>query len=246
MTHESPDTLRAALTVDRFPRAAAYDPTWVVAHEMGPHVLWLTEFLCEVLDLRAGMRVLDLGCGTALSSIFLAREFGVQVWATDLWVPATDNAQRIREAGFDDQVFPLHADARTLPFADAFFDAIVSIDAFEYFGTDVHMLPALVRLLKPGCQIGIVNVGVLEEVARLPDDWPTDFSAFHTPAWWRQHWEISRSVAVEHADELPNGRDLWLHWNRTIGATNDAYLTSPSGKNLGIHRVVGRRVMDER
>ena len=35
------------------------------------------------LDLRPGMRVLDLGCGRAASSIFLRREFGVQRWATD-------------------------------------------------------------------------------------------------------------------------------------------------------------------
>jgi len=38
----------------------------------------------QVLTLRPGMRVLDLGCGTALTSIFLAREYDVEVWATDL------------------------------------------------------------------------------------------------------------------------------------------------------------------
>jgi hypothetical protein len=32
--------------------------------------------------------VLDLGCGRASSSIFLRREFGVQVWAADLWFSA--------------------------------------------------------------------------------------------------------------------------------------------------------------
>ena len=42
------------------------------------------------------MRVLDLGCGVAASSIFLRREFGVQVWATDLWFHASDNVPRIR------------------------------------------------------------------------------------------------------------------------------------------------------
>jgi cyclopropane fatty-acyl-phospholipid synthase-like methyltransferase len=63
---------------------------------MGPNVLWPTEFLCEAMDLRAGMRVLDRGCGKALSAIFLAREFGVQVWAADLWISATENAPRSR------------------------------------------------------------------------------------------------------------------------------------------------------
>ena len=37
------------------------------------------------------MRVLDLGCGLAMSSIFLRREFDVQVWATDLWFNASEN-----------------------------------------------------------------------------------------------------------------------------------------------------------
>jgi cyclopropane fatty-acyl-phospholipid synthase-like methyltransferase len=37
------------------------------------------------------MRVLDLGCGRAMSSIFLRRQFGVQVWATDLWFSASEN-----------------------------------------------------------------------------------------------------------------------------------------------------------
>lgn len=113
------------LISDRFPRASTYDPDWIIANQMGPNVLWLTEFLCEAMDLRPGMRVLDLGCGKAISSIFLAREFGVQVWATDLWISATENAQRIRAAQLDDRVFPIHADARALPFADEFFDAIV-------------------------------------------------------------------------------------------------------------------------
>ena len=99
----------------------------------GANALWLTEWLATALDLKPGMRVLDLGCGRAASSIFLRREFDVQVWATDLWFSASENMQRIRDAGVEDGVFPLHADARSLPFAAEFFDAIVCVDAFSYF-----------------------------------------------------------------------------------------------------------------
>jgi SAM-dependent methyltransferase len=239
---EHPDEkLRELLSLDRFPRSSKFDPTWVIANEMGPNVLWLTEFLCEAMELRCGMRVLDLGCGKGLSSIFLAREFDLQVWATDLWVSATENAQRIREADLEDRVFPIHADARTLPFADEFFDAMVSIDAFEYFGTDDLYLPLLVRLLRPGRQIGAVNAGVRQEVESLPEEWPPDFSAFHTPEWWRRHWSVTRCVSVEVADHLPEGRDLWLRWHQAIGFTEDDWLTSPAGENLGFHRIVARR-----
>ncbi len=98
--------------------ASQYHPEWVLTHASGgANALWLTEWLMSAIDVRPGMRVLDLGCGRAASSIFLRREFGVQVWATDLWISASENFQRIRDAGVEDGVFPLHADARSLPFA---------------------------------------------------------------------------------------------------------------------------------
>lgn len=232
---------RDLLSLERFPRSSRYDPAWVVENEMGPNALWLTEFLCEAMDLRPGMHVLDLGCGKVLSSIFLAREFDVQVWATDLWVPPTENAGRIRDAGLDGQIFPIGADARDLPYADDVFDAIVSIDAFEYFGTDVRYLPSLVRVLRPGCQIGIVNAGVDEEIETLPEGWPSDFETFHSPDWWRRHWAETGCVDVEVADLLPEGRDLWLRWHEAIGFTDDNWLRSPAGENLGFNRIVARR-----
>ena len=114
------------LVAKRFPRASNYHPEWVMASASGgANALWLTEWLAEAMDLRPDMRVLDLGCGLAASSIFLRREFGVEVWATDLWFNATDNLQRVRDANVDSGVFPIHADARSLPFASQFFDARV-------------------------------------------------------------------------------------------------------------------------
>ena len=48
----------------RFPRTSAYNPEWIVAGlSGGANPLWLAEWLCEALDLKPGMRVLDLGCG---------------------------------------------------------------------------------------------------------------------------------------------------------------------------------------
>lgn len=47
----------------------------------------------------------------------------MQVWAADLWFSAAENVERIRDAGVGDHVFPIHADARGLPFAPGFFDA---------------------------------------------------------------------------------------------------------------------------
>src|SRR5215468_4458491 len=88
------------LVSERFPRSSQYHPDWVLASASGgANALWLTEWLTSKLDLRSGMKLLDLGCGRAASSIFLRREFGVQVWATDLWFSAAENIQRVRDAG---------------------------------------------------------------------------------------------------------------------------------------------------
>src|SRR5882724_12922589 len=121
------------LISERFPRSNNYHPEWLIAGVSGgANSLWLTEWLSSAIDLRPGMRVLDLGSGRASSSIFLHREFGVQVWATDLWFHPTESLQRIRDAGIEDGIFPLHCDARALPFAANFFDAIVCVDAYPY------------------------------------------------------------------------------------------------------------------
>jgi cyclopropane fatty-acyl-phospholipid synthase-like methyltransferase len=54
------------------------------------------EALTNVLPFERGTRVLDLGTGTALTSIFLAKEFEVSVVAADLWVDPTENQRRVR------------------------------------------------------------------------------------------------------------------------------------------------------
>jgi len=202
------------------------------------------------MQLQPGMKVLDLGCGRAMSSIFLRREFGVQVWATDLWFNLSENLQRIRDAGVDDGVFPIHADARKLPFAAEFFDAIVSIDSFIYYGTDDRYLNDLARLVKPGGQIGIAQCGLKHEMegavpSHLREWWFQDqLWCFHSADWWRQHWERTGILDIEVADLQPDGWRRWLDWLRVVApdnATEIRALEADSGSHLGYIRAVGRR-----
>jgi SAM-dependent methyltransferase len=239
--------------VEGYPRSAGYDLQWQIENLMGPNVLWLTESLCELMDLRPGMRVLDMGCGKAISSIFLAREFGVEVWATDLWIPADQNRVRIEAAGLTDRVFPIHAEAHALPFAHDFFDAAVSMDAYHYFGTDDLYLGAYAPLVKPGGQLGIAVPGLTHEIGReipahLQPYWQWDFCSFHSPEWWRTHWEKTGLVDVTAADLIPDGWRLWLRWDeicRHAGAPTGPgereMLTADGGKTLGFTRMVARR-----
>jgi len=245
--------LAALLTMDQFPRSAAYDPEWVLENLMGPNVLWLTEALSQVMDLQPGMRVLDMGCGRAISSMFLAKEFGLQVWATDLWISASENWHRVAAAGVAQQVFPIHAEAHALPFADGFFDALLSLDAYHYFGTDDLYLGYYSRFVKVGGQIGIVVPGLRREFSDgLPDHlvpyWSWEFGSFHSADWWRTHWEKTGTVEVMLADSIPEGWQLWLKSQEICLAQGypanreeAAMLRLDAGRNLGFTRMVARK-----
>ena len=254
MMKRTKSELTDILRLEAYPRSASYDPEWVLENQMGPNVLWLAESLTQKMDLKPGMRVLDMGCGKAVSSIFLAKEFDLQVWATDLWIKPNENWQRIREAGMEDQVFPIHSDAHNLPYADEFFDALVSLDAYHYFGTDdLYLGWYYSRLVKPGGQIGMVIPGLVEEfVGGVPNHlktfWDWEFWSFHSPHWWRNHWEKSGKVAVELSEMVTEGWQQWLFWEEvrySQGISDDfseaEMLRADAGRNLGLVRMVARR-----
>lgn len=246
---------REPLVSKRFPRSSNYHPDWVMASASGgANALWLTEWLAEAIDLRPNMRVLDLGCGRAASSVFLRREFGVQVWATDLWFSASDNLQRVRDAHVDDGVFPIHADARSLPFAPEFFDAILCIDSFVYYGTDDLYLNYLARFLKPGGVLGIAGAGLMQEIdTSVPDHlrawWEPSLGCLHSAGWWRRHWERTGILDIDVSDTLPDGWRFWSDWQRVVASDNTVEiqaLEADRGSHLGYVRLVGRRRLEAR
>jgi SAM-dependent methyltransferase len=205
----------ADLRRDEYPRASQYDAAWLLACDMGPNPLWLLEDLAKDLDLRPGMRVLDLGSGKGATSVFLAKEYGVQVWAADLWIDPTEAAEN-----FDDlKVTAIKAEAHALPFAKGFFDAIVCIDAYEYFGTADSYLAYITGFLKPGGQFGIATPALRKEIRELgyiPEHikelvgW--EAVAWHTADWWRFQWEITELVEVTSARLQESGWLDWLTW----------------------------------
>jgi SAM-dependent methyltransferase len=241
----------------RYSRSNSYDPKWIFDNQMGPHALWLMEALTEVMAIEAGMRVLDLGCGTAMTSIFLAKEFGAQIWATDLWIAASANQQRIREAGVEHLVVPIHAEAHALPFAGSFFDAIVSVDAYQYFGTADLYLGYISGFLREGGRIGAVMPAVFTELGTnvpeaLAPYWDWEFCSFHGPDWWRTHWAKTNKVRVDVADAVEDGWSDWLRfndatepyldgWRVRAGADCGAMLRADRGKLLGFTRIVATK-----
>ena len=259
MTVRNAGELARRATLPEYPRSARYDPQWVIDNAMGPNPLWLLENLIVDLRLDPGMRVLDLGCGRALTSVFLAREFGVRVCAADLWIPPGENWPRIRAAGCEDLVVPLHAEAHDLPFASGYFDAVVCVDAFHYFGTDDLYLGYLTDFIAPGGRLGIAVPTVTAEIGRIdavPERlrpyWQWEYMSFHSTAWWHDRWTLSGRVTEVAATPIPNWWRHWLNWARivaehttdevirTMAVSEAEMLMADDGETLGFATIVGR------
>jgi len=201
---------RSAISAIAFPLTAKYDPKWIRDNALGENALCQAESLARRLSLHAGMRILDLGCGKAASSIFLAREFGVEVWAADGATSPTENRKRAVALECEASVFPLRVDAHSLPFAKDFFDAVIAIDSFLYYGTDDRYLSYLVQFVKPGGFIGVVDIAFTREILSVEDapeylrpQYQKHWSYVHSTQWWRQCAEL-----------LPESDDLLRNYVR--------------------------------
>ena len=141
----------------------------------------------------------------------------------------------------------------SLPFANGFFDAIVSVDAYQYFGTADLYLGYVVRFLRDRGRIGVVVPALFTECAPevpewLAPYWNWEFWCFHGPAWWRTHWEKTSKVTVDVADAIEDGWRDWLRfsdvtepyvdgWRKQAALDEGAMLRADQGRLLGFTRI---------
>jgi SAM-dependent methyltransferase len=97
-------------------------------------------------------RVLDVGTGTALIPIELARRnFPCHITAIDLAAEMLKLArQNVARAGLEHVIVPELVDAKGLPYPDAAFDAVISNSIVHHIPEPRGTLAEMWRVLKPG------------------------------------------------------------------------------------------------
>ena len=187
------------------------------------------------LGLRAGDRLLDLGCGFGRHAYEALRR-GARVVACDMAVPeleqtvATMTAMQVAgEAPPGVLASAICGDATRLPFADASFDRVIASEVIEHVPDDAAALEELTRVLRPGGTMAVTIPAWLGERVcwAITDD-------YHAPVVEGGHLriytadEMRRKMRAAGLEPGGSHRSHALHtpywWLRcAVGPTNDTH-----------------------
>lgn len=190
---------------------------------MGPNSVRILEelFHKHPLQLASDDVVLDLGCGTGLTSLVIAKETGARVFANDLWVSAEENAERFGQWGVGTQVTPVCEDANCLNFAEKQFNALISIDSYHYFaGQKGFFQEKILPFMQDG---GVVLIGIPGlknayegHAEELLSGWLGDEAyMFKTPALWKEIIGSHDRIASVETWEMDCFDIAWNEWLAT-------------------------------
>ena len=145
------------------------------------------------LDVSAGERLLDLGCGFGRHS-YEALKRGAEVVACDLARPEVEQVRDlarllVASGEVDDSVMaaPVQGNALGLPFDDQSFDRVIASEVLEHIEDDESAFAELSRVLRPGGRLAVTIPSWLPETVcwKLSSD-------YHAPAVPGGHVRIYR------------------------------------------------------
>ena len=127
--------------------------------EMEHHHINITQQTLALMNLKPGQRVLDLGCGAGWASHLLAQLVGGgqrpgQVVGLDV----SDEMIRRARTNFNefDNLLFVAGSALQIPWEENFFDKVLSVESFYYYGDQDRALEELFRVLAPRGELYIL------------------------------------------------------------------------------------------
>jgi SAM-dependent methyltransferase len=145
----------------------------------------MAERLCDAADLVAGTRVLDVATGSGNAALAAAR-CGCEVVGIDY---VAELLERTRERADAERlaVDLVEADAEALPFADASFDAVVSVVGVMFAPDQERAAAELLRVCRSGGKIALASwtpEGFIGDMLRLVGRYVPPPAGVRPPVEW--------------------------------------------------------------
>ena len=190
---------------------------------MGPNSVRILAELFDKfpLQLLSDDIILDLGCGTGLTSLIIAKETRAKVFANDLWVSAEENRKRFVEWGVGEQITPICEDANNLRFEKEQFRALISIDSYHYFaGSKGFFQAKILPFMKDNGVVLIGVPGLKDEYTgcseELLSDWlGKDAYMFKSPKIWKELIGGNDRIELVRTWEMDCFSKAWNDWLAT-------------------------------
>lgn len=138
----------------------------------------------------------------------------------DLWSDPAENQAFFDQLGLPhEQLIPVKADALNLPFEPAFFDAVVSVDSYNYFGRDPNFLgQKLLPYVKPDGYLYFAIPGMKQDCHdHLPPElllsWtPEQLEYMHDVAYWQHMISLTDGIEILSVAEMESNEEVWQDW----------------------------------
>jgi ubiquinone/menaquinone biosynthesis C-methylase UbiE len=130
------------------------------------------EAYLDLIAVVPGERILDVGCGSGAVTRAVAKRVAPDGMAVGLDPsPALLTVARelAEQGGVGDLVDLREGDARSIPFGDAAFDAVVAVTSLSHIPDGEQAIPELVRVARPGGRVGIFDRDTDSFIVSHPD-----------------------------------------------------------------------------
>jgi len=170
-----------------------------------------TEFL-DSLGIKAGDKVLDLGCGLGGPARMAAGRYGSDVTGIDLTEAFCDGARQLNALVGLEDIRIEQGDALAMPFPDNSFDVVYTLHVSMNIADKAELYREIARVLKPGGRFGFYDV-----VAGSGEP-------IHMPVPWATLPEHSHLVSAEEIETLVNAAGFATERSEDQSALVEAYL----------------------